>query len=133
SFIPRLHEPGAQTVLGKTYAQPDIEQGRAVLADLAHHPATAEHIAFKLVHHFVADEPPPELVARLAKTFRATDGNLKEMARGLWTSPESWDGGRGKLKTPGEWIVAGLRAAGVTEPNAERPPPGPASLGHPPW
>jgi uncharacterized protein (DUF1800 family) len=103
SFIPRMHEPGAQAVLGKTYAQPDIEQGRAVLADLARHPATAEHIAFKLVHHFVADEPPPDLVARLAKTFRATDGNLKETARVLVTSPESWDGRRGKLKTPGEW------------------------------
>jgi uncharacterized protein (DUF1800 family) len=133
SFVPRLHEPGAQTVLGKTYAQPDIEQGRAVLADLARHPATAEHIAFKLVHHFVADEPPPDLVARLAKTFRATDGNLKEMARVLVTSPESWDGRRGKLKTPGEWIVAGLRAAGVTEPNAERLLQAHALLGQPLW
>jgi uncharacterized protein (DUF1800 family) len=133
SFIPRMHEPGAQTVLGKTYAQPDIEQGRAVLADLAHHPAAAEHIAFKLAHHFVADEPSPELVARLTKTFRATDGNLKEMARVLVTSPESWDGRRGKLKTPGEWIVAGLRAAGVTAPNAERLLQAHALLGQPLW
>ncbi len=46
-FVPRLHEPGAQTVLGKSYPQPDIEQGRAVLADLAHHPATAQHIAYQ--------------------------------------------------------------------------------------
>ncbi len=68
-FIPRLHEPGPQTVLGKSYPQPDIEQGRAVLTDLAHHPATAQHIAYKLARHFVADEPPPALVERLAKTF----------------------------------------------------------------
>jgi uncharacterized protein (DUF1800 family) len=133
SFIPRMHEPGAQTILGKAYAQPDIEQGRAVLADLARHPSTAEHIAFKLAHHFVADEPPPELVVRLTKMFRATDGNLKEMARVLVTSPESWDGKRNKLKTPGEWIVAGLRAAGASEPNVERLLQAHGLLGQPLW
>jgi uncharacterized protein (DUF1800 family) len=120
SFIHRLHEPGAQALLGKTYGQADMEQGRAVLADLARHPATAEHIAFKLAHHFVADEPAPDLVARLTKTFHSTDGNLKEMARVLVTSPESWDRKRNKMKSPGEWIVAGLRAAGVSEPNIDR-------------
>ena len=37
-----------------------VEQGRAVLADLARHPATARHIARKLARHFVAetDRPP---------------------------------------------------------------------------
>ena len=133
SFVPRMHEPGAQTVLGKIYEQPSVDQGRAVLADLARHPATAEHIAFKLAHHFVADEPSPELVGRLAQTFRATDGNLKEMARVLVTSPESWDERRSKLKTPGEWIVAGLRAAGVSEPNAERLLQAHGLLGQPLW
>ena len=133
SFIHRLHEPGSQTLLGKTYAQADIDQGRAVLADLAHHPATAEHIAFKLAHHFVADEPPPDLVARLAKTFRTSDGNLKEMARVLVTSPESWDHQRSKLKSPGEWIVASLRAAGVSEPNTDQLLQAHNLLGQPLW
>jgi uncharacterized protein (DUF1800 family) len=133
SFIPRLHEPGAQTVLGKIYDQPGIEQGRAVLADLARHPATAEHIAFKLAHHFVADEPSPDLVGRLAKTFRITDGNLKEMARVLVTSPESWDSKRGKLKSPGEWIVASLRAAGAPQPEVQRLLQAHALLGQPLW
>ena len=40
-----LHEPGAQTVLGKSYPQAGMDQGRAVLGDLARHPATAAHIA----------------------------------------------------------------------------------------
>ena len=44
-FNPRMHEPGAQTVIGKAYAQAGVEQGRAVLADLARHPATAAHVA----------------------------------------------------------------------------------------
>ena len=52
-----------------------------MLADLARHPATAKHIATKLARHFVADEPPPALVDRLAQKFRDTDGDLKEVAR----------------------------------------------------
>ena len=46
-FIQRLHQPGDQIVLGKRYPDTGVEQGRAVLADLAHHPATAQHIARK--------------------------------------------------------------------------------------
>jgi uncharacterized protein (DUF1800 family) len=104
-----------------------------VLTDLAHHPATAQHIAYKLARHFVSDEPPPALVERLAKTFGSSDGNLKEMARVLVTSPESWDTPRGKLKSPGEWIVAGLRAAGVEQPNTERLLRAHTLLGQPLW
>ena len=66
-FNKRLHEPGEQTILGRRYADSGIDQGRSVLADLARHPATAQHIAEKLARHFIADEPPPILVAKLAK------------------------------------------------------------------
>ena len=34
-----------QTVIGKSYPDAGVEQGRAVLADLARHPATAKHVA----------------------------------------------------------------------------------------
>jgi uncharacterized protein (DUF1800 family) len=132
-FVPRMHESGPQTVLGKSYAQTGIEQGRAVLGDLAHHPATAQHIAFKLARHFVADEPPPALVERLAAAFHTTDGNLKEMARVLVTSPESWDTRRGKLKSPAEWIVASLRAAGGEQPKIAQLMQAHALLGQPLW
>ena len=90
-FNKRLHEPGEQIVLGKRYADTGVDQGRAVLADLARHPATAQHIAEKLARHFVADEPPPALVAKLAKTFRDSDGNLKEVAKTLITADEVLD------------------------------------------
>src|SRR6476619_396751 len=112
-FNPRMHEPGAQTVIGKSYPDVGLEQGRAVLAALARHPATARHVATKLARHFVADEPPPALVERLAKRFLATQGDLKEMAKTLVTSPEAWEAPRAKLKRPGEWIIGALRAAAV--------------------
>src|SRR6266478_3860451 len=72
SFNPRLHEPGAKTVMGKVYADEDAEQGRAVLRDLAAHPATATHLAAKLARHFIADTPPPALVQKMAKVFVET-------------------------------------------------------------
>ncbi len=71
-----MHEPGPQTVIGKAYRDTGVEQGRAVLADLARHPATAQHIAAKLAPHFVADDPPPALVERLAQRFHETEGDL---------------------------------------------------------
>ena len=112
-FNKRLHQPGERAVLGKNYPDTDVDQGRAVLADLARHPATAQHIAQKLARHFVADDPPPSLVAKLAKAFKDTDGNLKEVAKVLVTAEESWTPARTKLKPPSEWIVGTLRLTGA--------------------
>jgi uncharacterized protein (DUF1800 family) len=84
-----------------------------VLRDLARHPATARHVAEKLARHFVADQPSAELVARLERRFLETDGDLKETAKALIAAPEAWEPERGKIKRPGEWRVAMLRATGL--------------------
>src|ERR1051325_2938640 len=109
-FNPRIHEPGAKLVLGKSYADRGVGQGRDVLADLARHPATAEHVARKLARHFVADDPPAPLVDRLALRFRDTGGDLKEIAKALVAAPEAWDTPPIKLKRPNEWLTAMGRA-----------------------
>lgn len=116
-FNPRMHQPGAQTVIGRSYPDVGVQQGRDVLAALARHPATAKHVAAKLARHFVADEPPPALVERLAKRFLATQGDLKEVTKALVAAPEAWEAPRAKLKRPGEWVVGMLRAAGITPPD----------------
>ena len=115
AFVQRFHEPGDKTVLGKVYPDTGVGQGRAVLADLARHPATAQHIAQKLARHFVADEAPPSLVAKLAKTFRDTDGSLKDVAKTLVTADESWTPARTKLKSPAEWTIGLLRLMGAPQ------------------
>jgi uncharacterized protein (DUF1800 family) len=112
-FVKRSHEPGSLTVLGKFYPDTGVEQGRAVLADLARHPQTATHIATKLARHFIADQPPPALVNRLARRFMETDGNLKEVAKTLILGSEGWSPRQEKIKRPGEWLVATLRASGI--------------------
>jgi uncharacterized protein (DUF1800 family) len=77
-----------------------------VLADLARHPATAVHVAQKLARHFVADDPPEPLVARLAQRFHDSDGDLKEVAKALVEAPEAWEAPPTKLKRPNEWLTA---------------------------
>lgn len=113
AFTPNRHEPGDQTVLGKTYADTGVEQGERALRDLARHPATAAHIARKLVRHFVSDSaPPPALVARLTRVFRDTDGDLAEVARALVAHDDAWKGNLGKIRTPYEYLAAVVRFSG---------------------
>jgi uncharacterized protein (DUF1800 family) len=133
TFNPRMHEPGAQTVIGRGYPEGGIEQGRAVLTDLARHPATARHVANKLARAFVADVPPPPLVDRLAKRFLDSGGNLKELARTLVSAPEAWEAPRTKLKPPGTWFVAALRAIGITPPDIRPVIQAQNMLGEPLW
>jgi uncharacterized protein (DUF1800 family) len=133
TFNPRLHEPGAQTVLGKAYEDETVEQGRAVLHDLAARPATATHVASKLARHFIADTPPPALVERIAKSFLDTSGDLKEVAKAMVLSPESWTEPPAKLKRPSEWVVGMVRATGLTQADPARFTDGQGLLGEPLW
>ncbi|MCK1720648.1 DUF1800 domain-containing protein [Bradyrhizobium sp. 141] len=133
TFNPRLHEPGGQTVLGKRYEQDDAEQGRAVLRDLAAHPATATHVATKLARHFVADEPPPVLVEQMAKAFRDTDGDLKQVAIVMVSSDDAWRAPPLKLKRPGEWVIGMVRATGITAVDPVRYTGGQELLGEALW
>jgi uncharacterized protein (DUF1800 family) len=131
-FIKRMHEPGPETVIGKEYDDTGPAQARSVLADLARHPATAKHIATKLARHFIADDPPPALVERLTQRFLDTDGDLKQLAIALVASPEAWEPEQLKMKRPGEWIVAALRATGESG-DIRRIVGAQALLGEPLW
>ncbi len=107
-FDTAWHEPGAKTVLGKTYPQ-GPEALDALVKDLAHHPSTAQFIATKLARHFVADEPPPALVHRLARAFADTAGHLPTVYAELVRAPQSWTPQPAKLKTPEEFVVSTAR------------------------
>ena len=130
--IKRMHEPGPETIIGKEYEDSGTEQGRAVLADLARHPATAKHVATKLARHFIADDPPPGLVQTLTQRFLDTGGDLKEVTMAMIAAPEAWEPEQAKVKRPGEWIVAALRATGISG-DIQRIVGGMALLGEPLW
>ena len=118
-FRDNLHEPGAKTLLGKTYHEDGRGQGEAVLADLARHPATARFIATKLVRHFVADDPPPAAVERVARAFLKTGGDLPQVYAALIESPAAWDAEMRKFKTPEDFVFSTLRALNVSPSQPE--------------
>jgi uncharacterized protein (DUF1800 family) len=111
-FDPRRHDNGAKTWLGQTLPGAGQAEGERALDVLAAHPATARHLAYKFAQAFVADEPPPALVARLAENFRASGGDLRELTRTLLRSDEFWrrEAYQAKFKTPYQYLVSSLRA-----------------------
>lgn len=113
-FRPDLAEPGAETVLGKTYDGAGMAPVLRVLDDLARHPATARHIAGKLAAHFVADQPPADLVKTMAETFRNTGGDLQATVAAMLHHPAGMGGPLAKVRQPFDFLVASLRALGVT-------------------
>ncbi len=109
----RVHDKGAKIVLGVTIAAGGgRDDGEKVLDILANHPSTARFISKELAQRFVADNPPPELVERMAKTFRATHGDLREVMRSMLESKEFLSAGayHAKVKTPLEMIASAVRA-----------------------
>ena len=69
----------------------------------------AKFIASKFVRHFIADDPPPALVARLEAVFRKTDGDLRALTLALLDSDEAWSAPLTKIRSPYEFLVAGGR------------------------
>jgi len=132
-FVPALHEPGARTVLGRSYAEGGEQQARAIIHDLAIAPSTARHVALKLARHFVADEPPAELVQRLASTFERTGGDLPSVYRELLAAHEAWQPTSAKFKSPWDWAISSFRGLGRQEIAAAQAANVMNQLGQPVW
>ncbi|HKM62686.1 MAG TPA: DUF1800 domain-containing protein [Acidisphaera sp.] len=113
-FRPRAHEPGPQTVLGRTF--PDGEEGGvAALAFFADHPATHRKLATKLVRHFVADDPPPDAVRRIEGALRDTQGDLGAATSVLVGMHHAWETPLAKFRPPQDYVLAVLRAADLPD------------------
>ena len=132
-FRPMAHEGGVRTIMGKQYAQQGVQQALALMKDLAASPHTAHHIAVKLARHFVADDTPPALVARLERSYMATGGDLAEVARTLVSAPEAWSPDAVKFKTPYEFLVSSWRAAAIAPDDVTQVAPILTAMGQKPF
>jgi uncharacterized protein (DUF1800 family) len=132
-FNANAHQPGPQVLLGKTYQDTGVAQGEAALADIARHPSTAKFIATKFARHFVADDPPPALVARLQDVFRKTDGDLLALATTLADSDEAWQAPVSKIRSPYEYLIATGRLLDHVPDEPTRYLGGLNMLGQPLW
>ncbi|MEP3846054.1 MAG: DUF1800 domain-containing protein [Paracoccaceae bacterium] len=109
-------EPGPETVLDKSYGpRPGIEPIRAALQDLAAHPATARHVAWKLAVHFVSDDPDTALIDHVAQRFIETDGDLLQVYAALLEHPSAWVPTLRNAKPPDAFIASSFRALAIDE------------------
>jgi hypothetical protein len=117
SFEPGWHDPDPKQVLGWSTAGASgpagQQEGTSLLAYLARHPATASHLASKLLTRFVADAPPPELVASTADVYLANDTAIAPTLAHIFSSDAFWDSYGGKLRRPYDFFIGALRATGA--------------------
>jgi uncharacterized protein (DUF1800 family) len=114
-FDEKQHDPDPKIVLGKKIHAGGMKDGEHVIDLLSKNPNTAKFISTKLARRFVSDNPPPALVARMAKEFQSSDGDIRSVMKTMIYSPEFWsrDAYRSKVKTPFELVVSTARALGT--------------------
>ena len=110
------HDETEKIILGKKFpANGGYKEGTEALAMLAAHPSTAHFIASKLAAKFIADAPPTAVVDEMAKTFLATNGDIKEVLLTMVMHPGFWAKAKEKekIKSPFELAVSAIRATGT--------------------
>lgn len=112
-FVPRRHDAGEKTVLGRTGRL----TGEDIIDILLAHPETARTIARKAVRFFVSIPPDEALVARLADAFRASGYQIDTLLRELFRAPEfSAEGSyHALIKSPAEFVIGTLKHLGMTQ------------------
>jgi uncharacterized protein (DUF1800 family) len=120
-FDSRRHEPGTKTVLGTKFYDTGVDEGLRALDMLAHRPSTARFISNRIAVRFVSDNPPESLVNRMAAKFESSDGDIREVLRTMFRSPEFWSSKAygSKMKTPLELVVSTIRASGANVVTAD--------------
>ncbi|WP_281823785.1 DUF1800 domain-containing protein [Jannaschia rubra] len=110
-WVRNMVEPGAETVLGETYGDetPNRHDIAAVLSDLAVHPATARHLSAKIARHFIADDPPADLIEAMTGTWLYTDGSLLAVYGAMLDHPAAWAPELRKVRRPLDFMAAALR------------------------
>jgi uncharacterized protein (DUF1800 family) len=114
-FDEKLHDPGQKIVLNKKIHAGGIKDGQQAIELLVRRPSTAKFVSTKLARRFVSDNPPAPLVARMAKTFESSAGDIRAVMRTMIYSPEFWsrEAYHAKIKTPFELVISAVRALGT--------------------
>jgi uncharacterized protein (DUF1800 family) len=118
-FDASRHDFQSKTFLGHTIAGAGLSEGEHALDILARSPATARHLSYQLAQYFIADNPPPALVDRMAARYTASDGEIRAVLETMFSSGEFWERRhyRAKFKTPYEFVISSVRATGAPSRN----------------
>ncbi len=114
AFDSQRHDFSDKQFLGRVIHGSGAAEVETALDILAASPATAHHLGFQLAQYFVADQPDPALVDALARRYLETGGDIRQVLRALFTSPQFWDAKAfgAKFKTPYEYVLSAVRASG---------------------
>jgi uncharacterized protein (DUF1800 family) len=115
-FNPNRHDYGDKTLLGRRIAGSGPKEVDQALDILSRAPATSRFISRKLAVYFVSDNPPPELVERMAATFRKTDGEIAAVLKTMFDAPEFKASLGTRFKDPMHFVVSALRLAYDDQP-----------------
>ncbi len=111
-FAERLHDRGDKVLLGRRFSSGGLAEGEEAIRMLARHPSTARRVSQRLAEFFVADQPPAQLVNRLASVFSSSQGNIKATMQALIESPEFWQAENRLFKTPLDYACSVMAAVG---------------------
>jgi len=114
-FRPEKHDDGLKTFLGEQAHY----SGEDIIRIAAEHDATAQFVAMKLLKAFVTDKPTQQAITQLAKTFKNTHGNLKEVLRELLSSDLFYSSSQQIIKSPSDWLLGALRGLGFKPQEAK--------------
>ncbi len=110
-FNPARHDFSRKILLGQTIEPSGYREVEQAVTLVTRQPACARFISRELAGYFVADDPPPALVARMAQTFLRTDGDIAAVLRTLFLSRDFDDALGGKFKDPMRFVVSAVRFA----------------------
>jgi uncharacterized protein (DUF1800 family) len=121
-FNPQRHDFGDKVLLGTTIKGSGFDEVRQAVDLIVRQPACAQFVSRKLAEYFVSDDPPPALVAKMANTFRRTDGDIAQVVRTMFESRELLAGAGKKFKDPMQFVVSSVRLAYDGTPIANAQP-----------
>jgi uncharacterized protein (DUF1800 family) len=112
AFHPERHDAGPKVFLGQEFSgEASFSEIERALDLLCRHPSTARFVSRKLAVYFLADDPPAEVVERMAATFRGTDGDIAQTLAALFSAPQFADAFQAgsKFKDPVQYVYSAIR------------------------
>jgi uncharacterized protein (DUF1800 family) len=110
-FNPARHDFGAKTLFGHATEGHGFDEVERAVALIVKQPSCARFVSRQLATYFVADNPPPVLVERMAQTFMHTDGDIAAVLRTMMLSREFNADLGTKFKDPMRYVVSAVRFA----------------------
>ena len=126
-FNPQRHDFSDKVFLGHTIKGSGFDEVTQAVDIIVQQPACAEFISRQLAEYFVADNPPPALVKKMAHTFQRSGGDIAKVMRTMIESREWLAGNHQKFDNPKfddpmRFVVSSVRLAFDGKPVANALP-----------